>query len=71
MSPKSTASSSESGASTEFLEFEGTTTFAPAPSPTYRYSMTLKGGKLRVWLENSESKKQWLASGTTCSISTS
>jgi hypothetical protein len=57
MPPKSTASSSESGAATEFLEFEGTTTFAPTPSPTYRYSMTLKSGKLRIWLEDCESKK--------------
>ncbi|KAE9140949.1 hypothetical protein PF006_g13418 [Phytophthora fragariae] len=38
MSPKSTTSSTpESGTSDEFLEFEGTTSIAPAPSPTYRY----------------------------------
>jgi hypothetical protein len=61
----STAFSPESGVSDAFLEFEGTTTFAPTPSPTYRYSMTLKSGKLRIWLEDCESKKQWLASGTT------
>jgi len=65
MSPKSTASSPESGVSDELLEFEGTTFFAPTPSPTYRYSMTLKSGKLRIWLEDCESKKQWLASGRT------
>ncbi|KAJ8562026.1 hypothetical protein ON010_g7651 [Phytophthora cinnamomi] len=60
MSPKSTTSSTpESGTSDEFLEFEGTTIFARAPSPTYRYSMSLKSGKLRIWLENCESKKQW------------
>jgi hypothetical protein len=67
---KSTASSPESGVSDELLEYEGTTNFAPAPSPTYRYSMTLEGGKLRVWLEDCESKKQWLASGNTCSVFT-
>ncbi|ETK88202.1 hypothetical protein L915_07518 [Phytophthora nicotianae] len=45
--------------SQEFQEFEGTTIFAPSPSPTYRYSLSLKNGKLRVWLEDCESKKQW------------
>ncbi|KAG2812903.1 hypothetical protein PC116_g21564 [Phytophthora cactorum] len=45
--------------SKEFLEFEGATIFAPSPSPTYRYSLSLKSGMLRIWLENSESKKQW------------
>ncbi|KAG7389158.1 hypothetical protein PHYPSEUDO_010960 [Phytophthora pseudosyringae] len=59
MSSKSTSSSPECSVSGEFLEFEGTTTFAAPPSPTYRYSMSLKSGKLRIWLEDCESKKQW------------
>ncbi|OWY94905.1 hypothetical protein PHMEG_00035235 [Phytophthora megakarya] len=59
MSPKSTVSSSECSISDEFLEFEGTTIFAPPPSPTYRYSMSLKSGKLRIWLESCETKEQW------------
>ncbi|KAG7389155.1 hypothetical protein PHYPSEUDO_010957 [Phytophthora pseudosyringae] len=43
----------------EFLEFEGTTFFASSTSSTYRYSLSLKNGKLRIWLEDCESKKQW------------
>lgn len=45
--------------SQEFLEFEGTTVFAPSPSPTYRYTLSMKNGKLRIWLEDCDSKKQW------------
>ncbi|EGZ06264.1 hypothetical protein PHYSODRAFT_246669 [Phytophthora sojae] len=43
----------------EFLDFEGTTIFAPSPSTTYRYSLSLKSGNLRIWLENGDTKKQW------------
>jgi hypothetical protein len=59
MSSKSTSSSPGSKVSSEFLDLEGTTTFAPTPSPTFRYCMSLKSGKLHIWLEDCESKKQW------------
>ncbi|EGZ05299.1 hypothetical protein PHYSODRAFT_431270, partial [Phytophthora sojae] len=41
------------------IEYEGTTSFALPPTQPYRYSLSLKSGKLRIWLENCESKKQW------------
>ncbi|EGZ04678.1 hypothetical protein PHYSODRAFT_368914, partial [Phytophthora sojae] len=41
------------------IEYEGTTTFALPPTQPYRYSLSLRSGKLRIWLENCESKKQW------------
>ncbi|KAG7384481.1 hypothetical protein PHYBOEH_009430 [Phytophthora boehmeriae] len=50
---------SEDSTSTEFLGFEGTTVFAALPAPTYRYSLTLKNGNLRIWLEDCDSKEQW------------
>ncbi|KAL4146614.1 hypothetical protein PRNP1_012478 [Phytophthora ramorum] len=43
----------------DFLELEGTTKFSPPPAPTYRYSLSLQDGKLRIWLEGCDSKKQW------------
>jgi hypothetical protein len=57
--PPSPPGSMPKTASHEFLEFKGTTVFAPVPAPTYRYTLSLKSGKLRIWLEDSESKKQW------------
>lgn len=43
----------------EFLELEGTTFFALSPAPTFRYMLSLRNGKLRVWFEDCVSKKQW------------
>ncbi|KAH7472561.1 uncharacterized protein KRP23_9549 [Phytophthora ramorum] len=59
-----TTSSDPSSSQTEpdlddFLELEGTTKFSPPPAPTYRYSLSLQDGKLCIWLEDCESKKQW------------
>ncbi|POM64143.1 Hypothetical protein PHPALM_20367 [Phytophthora palmivora] len=45
--------------SSDILEFEGTATFAPAPAPTYRYTLSLENNKLRIWFEDCQSKKQW------------
>ncbi|KAG1688078.1 hypothetical protein DVH05_004394 [Phytophthora capsici] len=55
--PQALTSSQESPAE-ELTEFKGTTTFQPSAS-TYRYSMTVKGDYLRVWIENCETKEQW------------
>ncbi|KAE9203221.1 hypothetical protein PF004_g18193 [Phytophthora fragariae] len=48
---KSTLSSS--------AKFEGTTTFSLPATHTYRYVISLDNGKLRIALEDSDSKKQW------------
>ncbi|KAG7389154.1 hypothetical protein PHYPSEUDO_010956 [Phytophthora pseudosyringae] len=41
------------------IEFEGITTFSLPPTETYHYSLSLECGKLRISLEDCESKKQW------------
>ncbi|KAE9326276.1 hypothetical protein PF008_g16688 [Phytophthora fragariae] len=44
----------------EFLEFEGITVMDSAPTCRYRYRLTIPSGQLRIWLEDVDSKKQWL-----------
>ncbi|KAL3664739.1 hypothetical protein V7S43_010487 [Phytophthora oleae] len=56
--PQALTCSPESEPSEELTQFEGTTVFNPSSS-TYRYSMTVKSGSLRVWIENCETKEQW------------
>ncbi|EGZ06257.1 hypothetical protein PHYSODRAFT_384264, partial [Phytophthora sojae] len=46
----------------QFVEVEGGTTFTLAPATAHRYSLSLRSGKLRVWLENCDTKKQWCTS---------
>ncbi|ETO74145.1 hypothetical protein F444_10013 [Phytophthora nicotianae P1976] len=43
----------------EALEVEGVTAFAPPPVPTFRYVIRLENGKMRFWMEEPASKKQW------------
>ncbi|EGZ06226.1 multidrug resistance protein ABC superfamily [Phytophthora sojae] len=43
----------------DFVEVDGTTTFAAPPAPTYRYKLSLKSEKLRIWLEDCKTKQQW------------
>ncbi|KAL4166762.1 hypothetical protein KRP22_014014 [Phytophthora ramorum] len=42
----------------EDVKVEGSTSFA-APSPSYRYTITLKNGKMSIWMEDRVSRKQW------------
>jgi hypothetical protein len=37
-------------------KFEGTTSFSRASAATHRYKLSLRSGKLRIWLEDCESK---------------
>ncbi|EGZ06262.1 hypothetical protein PHYSODRAFT_566045 [Phytophthora sojae] len=59
--PSSTASTAAANAQ-PVHEFTGTTIFAPPPAPTYRYAISLKHDRLRIWLEDCDSKKQWSTS---------
>ncbi|KAE9317873.1 hypothetical protein PF008_g18634 [Phytophthora fragariae] len=55
MPPRPTSSVS----SQPVIEFTGTTIFARPPAPTYHYAISLRNDKLRIWLEDCDSKKQW------------
>ncbi|RMX63657.1 hypothetical protein DD238_008031 [Peronospora effusa] len=37
----------------------GVTVFTPPPSTSYRYVIDLKDNKLKIWMEDCSSKKQW------------
>lgn len=37
----------------------GVTAFAPPPSPTYRYEISSKAGKISILLEDQVSRQQW------------
>lgn len=56
--PETPTESSTAPSQTEFVEYQGTTIFA-ADERVFRYSLTLKSNKLRVWLEDFVSKEQW------------
>jgi len=45
--------------SQDVVEFEGTTSFSPASAETHRYKLSLRSGKLRIWLEDCETKRLW------------
>ncbi|KAG7383432.1 hypothetical protein PHYPSEUDO_003672 [Phytophthora pseudosyringae] len=45
------------------VKFEGRTSFESSPGPFYRYSIALKDNKMSIWMEDSESKKQWFKGG--------
>ncbi|RLN31354.1 hypothetical protein BBJ28_00016801 [Nothophytophthora sp. Chile5] len=41
------------------FEVEGVTAFAAPPAPDYRYVISVKDGKVNIWMEDRFSKKQW------------